>query len=176
MKGFFKMAIINLWNQRGQELDPTKTINQFILDRTKAKSGFIRGDVINDDIVAHMDAIASLHEENIGANVIHFTLEFGPTELTDPLAACRIAQQIVSYIEQEHQICFAVHEDRGNLHIHFVFNAFPYLGGHYYTGATTENLHLADYIARILCGFGIQLDGVFRTAGSKYSIEEHYKR
>lgn len=170
------MAILNLLNQRGQEFNPTETIERYITNRSKAKSGYIGGELVNEDIVGCMDTVASLLGEKDGAKVIHFMLIFQREELNDLKTALKIAQQVTSFIGQEYQVCFAIHEDNPkNLHIHFVFNCLSYLDGYRYTGTTEENLRLGNYVAKVLSYYSdneLKLEGVFRAIGSKYSLPE----
>ena len=166
------MTIFNLLNQRGQEFHPAETIDRYILNRTKAKSGYIGCD---KDIVNQMDTITAVQEQK-RTGVIHFTLLFTPDELTDPQIAFYIGQQIAEYIEQEYQTCFAVHEDKEKLHIHFVFNSVRYLDGNRFAGTTQENQRLASYSAEVLRHYRIELNDVFRAVGSNYSLAEPYEK
>lgn len=171
------MVTFTLLNQRGQEFNLRETIERYITDTNKAKSGYIAGKFVNNDIVDCMDRVARLLGEEGGAKAIHFELSFGPEELTDPELAREIAEHITIFIGQEYQACFAVHENTEQIHIHFVFNSLSYLDGYRYTGTTEENLRLADYVASVLyyCA-DLKLDHVFRSVGSKYAIEEPYKK
>lgn len=166
------MANFNLLNQRGQEFRPAETIDRYILNHTKAKSGYIGCD---EDIIDSMDVITAVQEQK-RTGVIHFTLQFEPEELTDPQIAYRIACQIADCIEQKYQACFAVHEDTEKIHIHFVFNSIRYIDGNRFSGTTQENLRLADDIAEVLSYYGIGLTDVFRAVGTKYSLAEPYEK
>lgn len=144
------MAIINLLNERGQEFNLRETIERYIQNTNKAKDGYMQAAVVGSDIVGSMDTVAKAYGEQDGAKAIHFALTFEPAELTDPKLAREIAQQIGYYIMQEYQVCFAVHDNTENLHIHFVFNSISYLDGCHYTGTEEEILRLINYIASVL--------------------------
>lgn len=73
-------------------------------------------------------------------------------------------------------MCFAVHEDKAKVHIHFVFNSIRYIDGNRFSGTTQENLRLADDIAEVLNYYGIGLTDVFRAVGTKYSLAEPYEK
>ena len=156
------MAIFNLLNQSGQEFRPAEVIDRYIRNLSKAKSGYISCD---EDIIDSMDTMTAVQGEK-QTGVIHFTLQFEPEELTDPQIAYAIAQQIANYIEQEYQVCFAVHEDSEKIHIHFVFHSIRYIDGNRFSGSTQENLCLAENIAEVLSYYGIGLTDVFRAVGT----------
>ena len=75
------MVTFTLLNQRGQEFNLRETIERYITDTNKAKSGYIAGKFVNNDIVDCMDRVARLLGEEGGAKAIHFELSFGPEEL-----------------------------------------------------------------------------------------------
>ncbi len=154
-----------------------ETIDRYITDASKAISGYVSGRFITSDIPNCMDKVADLLGEKGGAKAIHFELLFEPAELTDPELACEIAELIATYIGQEYQVCYAVHEDTEKLHIHFIFNSLSYLDGYRYTGTTEENLRLADYVSAVLrYSAELELDNVFRAIGSSLTMNEPYQR
>ena len=155
------MAIISFLNENGgplnpyERLDPLKTIERYITDKNKAKSGFIgHGALLDDDLVGCMNIASALFGELDGAKVYHMVLSFSPEEVSDPEFAHEIARHICYCIEAAYQVCYAVDENTNNLHIHFVFNSSSYLDGQFYYATEQENKRLSDFIARILNFYG----------------------
>lgn len=144
------MAAITFLNQTTTQLWPFEIVERYIMDPSKAKSGYIGLEMLNEDIVGYMNIINAFYGDTNGASVVHFVLTFSPTEVSDPKSAHGFAEQIADYIGREYQVCCAVHENTENLHIHFIFNTCCYLDGHRYGETEEENQSLANFIARIL--------------------------
>lgn len=151
------MAYMTFLNRNGKNmhpyecLNPLETIEKYIMDSRKAKHNYIgAGVLMDDDFVGCMNIISAFYGETEGAQVYHFVITFLPSEVNDPKIACDIAQQICNSLSVEYQVCFAVHEDTENLHVHFVFNSRSYLDGDVYHATKEEIERLFKFVARLI--------------------------
>lgn len=151
------MAYLTFLNNNGEHLrpyerlNPLETIEHYITDSSKAKHNYIgAGVLMDDDYVGCMNIISTFYGETEGAKVYHFVISFSPSEVNDPKVAYDIAQQICYSLSVEYQVCFAVHEDTENLHIHFVFNSSSYLDGDFYYATKEANERLFKFVARVV--------------------------
>lgn len=83
----------------------------------------------------------------------HFIVSFGKEDIYLPTMLPQIAEEISSFIGQRFQIVYALHEDTGNPHIHFVFNAVSYVDGYKYHCGIGEYKQLVYWIETILSSF-----------------------
>lgn len=143
------MATFNFVNRTGKSLRPFEMIERYITNAAKAKSGFIGRRMVDDDIAGCMNFMVTMCGVDDDAELLHFVLTFSPEEVNEPKTACGFAEQITDYIATKYQVCYAVHEDTENLHVHFVFNSMSYLDGRCFKG-TEASQQLTDFVARIL--------------------------
>lgn len=155
------MALFKFLNGKGRyhNDDARTNMAEYILNPYKAKHGYIGGAYVNmesiESIVHSMDKIAQQFGKTNGVQLRHFVLSFLPQETCDPREACRIGREIMSFVGQEYQAIFAVHENTANLHIHFMLNSVSHVNGDRYYGKRKDYYIMLNGLKAILHQHGI---------------------
>lgn len=151
------MPTLKVLNQKGKyhDLDARETVARYILNPLKAENGLVGGVGImaGEDIAASMNSVAMHFKKESGVQLRHFVLSFSPEELDDPIIVYQIAYSIATFIGQEYQVIFAVHENTPNLHIHFMFNSISYVDGHRYYGKKKDYYQLVNFIKELFSDY-----------------------
>ena len=118
----------------------------YITDGNKAKGDIIGGCSIDfNNIAGSMVQVSEHFKKNSHIRAHHFIVSFLPHEVHFVGVLMCIANQICQYFSDEYQIVYALHEDTGYPHLHFVFNAVSYVDGHRYRGGIGEYKNLYYY-------------------------------
>ena len=147
------MANLKTANRAGKYSDPDakEDLIAYIIQPQKAIHGFIGGHHITANCPAQsMSAVSEHFGKSKGVQLRHYIISFLPEELTDPVIANDIGNEISAWIGEEYQIVYAVHENRPHLHLHFIVNTVSYLDGHRWHGTKQEFYQLKNAIAAIL--------------------------
>ena len=129
------MAIFKMVSGSGKYQDDLAIPNliSYITDGNKAKGDFIGGCNIDfNNIAGSMIQVSEQFKKNSHIRAHHFIVSFLPYEVHSVGVLICIANQICQYFSDEYQIVYALHEDTGYPHLHFVFNAVSYVDGHRY--------------------------------------------
>lgn len=152
------MSIINVINGTNKyyNTDAKENTIEYILDFNKAKHGFVGGVGVSETCPAQSMMLVSEHfNKTDGVQLRHYVVSFDKSELKNPKIANDIACKISAYIGQLYQVVFAVHENKENLHIHFVVNTVSYIDGRRYGGTHQEFNEMMNYISIILRNYRI---------------------
>ena len=147
------MAILTTANHTGKYTDPDakEYLIGYITQPQKAIHGLIGGcQVAANSSAQSMSAVSEHFGKSKGVQLRHYIISFSPEELTDPLLANTIGNEISAWIGLEYQVVFAVHENRPHLHLHFIVNTVSYLDGHRWHGTRREFYQLKNAMAAIL--------------------------
>lgn len=106
---------------------------------------------------AIMNNTASKFGKTTGVKLRHFIISFDPAEVSEPMIAYDIAEQISAFFFSEYQTVFAVHEDKAYLHIHIVINSISYIDGHRYYGKREEFNAFKAHVRNILKRYGVNI-------------------
>lgn len=112
---------------------------QYITRQDKAIQGLTGSQYlypVNDAVsIGKQMREVNLLNSNNGRALWHFILSFDRynEHYITPMTAYNIGRKILAFVDG-HQAVYAVHEDTGNLHIHFMVNATDF-----YTGRKIEN-------------------------------------
>ncbi|MDE6020481.1 MAG: relaxase/mobilization nuclease domain-containing protein [Ruminococcus sp.] len=82
-----------------------------------------------------------------GRKMRHFIVSFD--ENITPYQAYLLGWQISAYYANRFQIVFGVHEDTGNVHIHFIFNTVSFIDGLKYSEYHDDLYKLNAYVKRV---------------------------
>lgn len=135
------MAITKLMNMKENKgfakSRHLKNAINYILDEKKTVAGLfvnsncgINGREIYDSM---MDSKRQFGKE-WGRQGYHFVISFLPGEADEELAY-RTAEKFVSrYLKDEYDYVYAVHNDKGHMHAHIIFNSVSYSGYKYHYG------------------------------------------
>ena len=146
------MAILKCANEKGKYHDPdarASAIN-YILSPLKASHYYGGYGVDLIDIAGSMDEVAMYYGKTTGVQLRHYIISFSSYENITPAKANKIAMAAASFFKDEYQVIFAVHEDSNIPHIHILFNAISYVGGHRYCGTRKEFYEFFNYLRNIL--------------------------
>ncbi len=80
----------------------------------------------------------------------HFIVSFDDNYCIDSETAVRLAYRIALYYGSRHQIIFGVHEDTGNIHIHFVLNTVSFVDGLKFTESPGEFARFKHYVENVV--------------------------
>lgn len=128
----------------------------YITRKDKTPNGIIGGIEIDiNNIAASMINISESYKKNSHIRLHHFIVSFLPHEVPSLSILICIANEIATYIGQEYQVVYALHEDNYYPHLHFVFNAVSYIDGHRYRGGFHDYHTLIHVITQILRSYGI---------------------
>lgn len=152
------MATIKFLNAAGKYSDANalKNVITYILQPTKTPSHIIGGKCVDlQNAVESMRTIAQHYGKDHGTRLRHFVLSFYPREVYCSHVLQAVAERICSYIGNNYQVVYALHEDTETMHIHFVFNAVSYVDGHKYHGDKHDYHALINYVRCVLHSYGI---------------------
>lgn len=152
------MATIKFLNGKGKYQDSTAMhdVVQYICYPNKTPSHIIGGVQIDfKNIAQSMTDVSVSFNKNSRTRLVHFILCFRPEDFYLVNMAANIADEICSYIGQQYQVVYALHEDTICPHIHFVFNSISYIDGHRYRGQHEEYHNLLYWIQCVLSSYGI---------------------
>ena len=147
------MAVLKILNgdHRYFNDDAPEKLVQYIMNPNKAISGYVGGTTTIENAAAKMHKTYEMFNKRHGIKVRHFVLSFAPDEVENASDANAIAMMVAIFFVGEYDIFFAVHENRKNLHIHFVMNNVSHLDGHRYKGTRKEFFdfvhHLTDKLS-----------------------------
>ena len=129
----------------------------YITRADKAKSGMIGGvGIAPNHIADSMVMVSNAFNKNSRIRLHHFIVSFTRWECADPGVLYCIGMEISRRIGQEYQIAFALHEDTGYPHLHFVFNAVSFIDGHRYRGGKKEYAELYHLVRGVIRGYRIR--------------------
>ncbi len=147
------MPMLKTVNTRGKyhDADSLNDVIQYILQPHKAIHGYVGGAYVDpDDAATSMLLVADQWGKTKGVQLRHFVISFDYGEVSNLSVVNEIAKAASSYLAQQHQVVFAVHEDKPHIHIHIVANAVSYIDGHRYRGTKAEFYAFVNYINRAL--------------------------
>lgn len=91
-----------------------------------------------------MYLVKEYYDKICGRQMRHFIVSFD--ECISPYDAWILGWRIAAYYADRFQIVFGVHEDSGNLHIHFVFNTVRFADGVKYSEGIADLDALKNYV------------------------------
>lgn len=145
------MAIIKIINESGKYKD-SKAIGDVIhYAVSKAdEDGVFGGAVLPDIAVVSMEAVAKVYHKEKGTRLRHSVLSFDRGEHVTALQVKDIAQQALTYYQDDYQILAAVHEDKDHLHVHFIMNSVNYRDGSKYHRGIKDYYDFRRHVNRVL--------------------------
>lgn len=148
------MAITKIVDQKYYRESDVKNLIDYAIDDKKTH-GLIGGMGVNpcnpDKMAYQMVAVKRGFEKNKEHRQIrHIIVSFDQAEqITPPTAYC-IAYEIAQFYGDEYQICFGVHQDTDDLHIHFIQNTVNYVTGRLFSNAPWELGKLKNYVNQVV--------------------------
>lgn len=85
----------------------------------------------------------------------HLLVSFEDEAKITPDMACFIAYDIARYYSDRYQICFGVHLNTDNIHIHFIQNTVSYVDGKLFSGGSWELQKFKYYVNSVIFGYRV---------------------
>jgi len=83
----------------------------------------------------------------------HIVVSFHKKWNVTPQSAWAIAYEIAWYYAGKYQICFGIHQNTDNLHIHFIQNTVSYIDGKLFSGGPLEFNKFQQYVNQVFGRF-----------------------
>ena len=83
----------------------------------------------------------------------HIITSFEKEWNISPNLALTIAYEIAAYYAGTYQICFGIHENTDNIHIHFILNTVSYIDGKMFCGGPFELAAFKQYVNQVFGRF-----------------------
>lgn len=124
-------------------------LNVYIFNPEKAT--FVGGAGVTsvETAAEEMQQVAKNFGKDKGKRVRHSILSFGEKENVTPEQADRFAREIVQFYAPDFQICYAVHENTDDTHIHLLMNQISYQDGHRYEGKKKDYYAFMKHIKSV---------------------------
>ena len=143
-----------------------RDVINYIMQPGKTPSGYIGGMAVNlCNAVYEMEKLSEYFGQNHGVRLRHMIIAFEDSELCNTKSASlrvayKAAHHIAQFYGKEYQIVYAVHEDTGTVHIHFVMNTTNYITGRKYNGSKRDLYQFIDHIENcsVLSGIKVKLE------------------
>lgn len=103
-----------------------------------------------EHMIVQMHKVKRAFEKEKGyRQVKHFVVSFPDSGITKE-QALRMAEEIATFYKSRYQICYAVHSNTENLHIHFVMNTVSYIDGRLYSEGIMELIQLKQHVNQVV--------------------------
>lgn len=105
----------------------------------------------SDQMILQMGKVKAIFGKTNGfRQVRHFIVSFDPAWQVTADMARQIAYEIARFYIGRYQICFGVHLNKENIHIHFVMNCVSYIDGKLYSEAARDLFELKQHVKNVL--------------------------
>ncbi len=145
------MAFAKIVDKPGySDHDILEKVIRYITDPCKAIQGLIGGfnllPLSAEFIIEQMEIVKIVWHKTEGKQIRHFIVSFAYWENVSEIEAYRLAYYLAAYYADRYQIVYAVHEDKPNVHIHFIVNTVSYKDGLMYAEGKDDYTRLQEYI------------------------------
>ena len=173
------MAIIKAVSSKA----PIKTAITYISKSEKTESKLLSGyNVTPDTAYEEMQSTKEIWGKTDGRTYKHYVQSFAPDELITPEQAHEIAKEFVECCPQfkGFEVLIATHQDKENIHTHFVLNSVSFEDGNKFQQKSTELQAMKDLSDKICLAHGLSLtykgktfDGSEREETTAYRKEQY---
>lgn len=105
-----------------------------------------------ESIIKDFLFVKNIYGKTDGRQLRHFIISFDPEDNISPQEALKMAY-IASEYYSDYQMVFTVHENKPNLHIHFVMNSVSYKTGKKYAGGECDWYSFVNYCKKRIPNF-----------------------
>lgn len=149
------MEIIKVVGKSYKENKALENVINYATDIEKTQ-GYIGGYGVNprkpDQMIKQMYQVKNVYGKETGyRQVRHYIVSFEPVWGVTADMALHMAYEIARYYMGQYQICFGVHLDTKQIHIHFVMNTVSYMDGKLYSGSWKELEGFKTHVHDVLC-------------------------
>ena len=136
------MEIVKIVGKKYYCEDSIRNLIGYVTDENKTHK-YIGAIGTNADepekMIQQMEAVKEGFDKKHGyRQARHLIVSFENDEKITPDIAYFIAYDIACYYSDRYQICFGVHLDTDNIHIHFIQNTVSYVDGKLFSGGPWE--------------------------------------
>lgn len=154
------MAIVKIVNEKYYSSTSIKNLINYATDYSKTH-GLIGAIGTNpydiDKMISQMLAVKNAYGKCEDCRQArHIVVSFEDNGSVDSEIAYAIAYDIARFYAGRYQICFGVHLDTDNIHIHFIQNTVSYVDGKLFSGHWIELNHFKQHVN---CVVGRYLSG-----------------
>lgn len=148
------MAIVKIVNEKYYSSTSIKNLINYATDYSKTH-GLIGAIGTNpydiDKMISQMRAVKNAYGKCEDCRQArHIVVSFEENESVDPEAAYTIAYDIARFYADRFQICFGVHVNTDNIHIHFIQNTVSYVDGKLFSGSFFELSQFKIFVKQVL--------------------------
>lgn len=142
------MALLRVFNESDKYRDgrALSDVLRYCTQMKKTNPDLCGGWAVNPENAAEeMETFSQLANKADGVRLRHFEISFPPEEVKDLELVAKIARECAEYYAADHQIVYAVHEDKTHRHAHFVMNSVRYSDGNKYRGTKKDLYDFEEY-------------------------------
>lgn len=148
------MAIIKIVNEKYYSSTSIKNLINYATDYDKTY-GLIGAIGTNpydiDKMISQMMAVKNAYGKREDCRQArHIVVSFEENESVDPEAAYTIAYDIARFYTGKYQVCFGVHLNTDNIHIHFIQNTVSYVDGKLFSGSCFELSQFKTFVKQVI--------------------------
>ncbi len=147
------MATLKVSNSKGKYRNEDAIDNaiNYILNEQKTPHHCVGGSGVDMSCpVEDMKNVREKFGKQKGVQLRHQIISFEEKELSNPYIANSIGKQISESFGKEYQTIYAVHENKDNIHIHFISNIVSFIDGHRYYGRRKEFYNDKNMMKKVL--------------------------
>lgn len=144
------MAIVEIMKNNYYSVTSIENLVKYVTDYNKTH-GLIGAIGTNpnevDKMISQMMAVKYAYGKSNGyRQARHIVVSFKENEVVSQEVVYDIAYDIARFYADRYQICFGVHWNTDNLHIHFVQNTVSYVDGKLFSGNWVELNWFRQYV------------------------------
>lgn len=148
------MAIVKIEDKKYVSKASIKNVVNYVTDYEKTTGKYIGAIGTNNRIpqlmIDQMVAVKSNYEKVQGYRQLrHIIVSFEQNEQITPEMAYFMAYDIARFYSGRYQICFGVHLNTENVHIHFVQNTVSFVDGKLFSGAFYELSQFKQHVNEV---------------------------
>lgn len=148
------MEIIKVIGKPYKENKALENVINYATNMGKTQ-GYIGGYGVNpckpDQMIQQMYQVKNVCGKATGYRQLrHYIVSFEPVWEVTADMALHMAYEIARHYMGQYQICFGVHLDTKQIHIHFVMNTVSYIDGRLYSGSRKELEELKNHVHNVL--------------------------
>lgn len=147
------MAVVKVIDRKYNCNDSIKNLVRYATDINKTQN-YIGAIGVNSHLpemmIQQMETVKKMFDKKEGyRQARHIVVSFEDKAGVTPDMAYFMAYDIARYYSDKYQICFGVHHNTDNIHIHFVQNTVCFVDGKLFSGAFDELARFKRYVDNV---------------------------
>ena len=153
------MEIVKIVKKKYCHEDSIRNLIEYVTDENKTHNyiGAIGTNAYEPEkMIQQMEAVKEGFDKKSGyRQARHLIVSFKSEVNITPEIAYYMAYDIARYYSDRYQICFGVHLDTDNIHIHFIQNTVSYVDGKLFSGGPWELGKFKGYVNSVIFGYSV---------------------